>query len=182
MGEKYQLSAHYQRYVKFLAVLKKKDSSVKELVRIKEIARLYVEEHLRLSQIAERYGVDPGTLQAWISVPIDIEAPEEEEEVILRTRRATGLVRGKDIIKLYIVDHLTTQQIGDLYGVQRQNVWHWLQILKVKTSDGEWVKLTCIQCKKDYQKPRCVALKKKMRNFCSMECYNQARHNPVYKQ
>lgn len=88
----------------------------------------------------------------------------------------------QEIVKLYTVDHLTMEQIGEICGVTRQAIWRRLKKAGIKAEDGEWLEFKCEVCKKTVKIRRCENRMRKGARFCSKECYFQSIKNPGYKE
>lgn len=86
----------------------------------------------------------------------------------------------EQLIRLYVSDHLTMQEIADKLKITRQAVWNRLNWLGVKAEQGERVSLNCDFCGKIYEIPR--SKWKKGTRYCSQDCYFLARFNPQYRQ
>ena len=51
--------------------------------------------------------------------------------------------RQREVVRLYIEEHLTCQEIGDQFGVSRAAIEQMLRRAGVKSEQGKWVATAC---------------------------------------
>jgi DNA-binding transcriptional regulator LsrR (DeoR family) len=87
----------------------------------------------------------------------------------------------EEIKKLYLVEHLTMQEIGKRVGCTRQNVHYLLRKNEVDISSGERFLAKCDVCGTEYSITRRRFMNQE-KHFCSKSCYTSYMHNPDYRQ
>ena len=88
-------------------------------------------------------------------------------------------IKTQDVVVMYTVRHWTMQQIADQVGMSKAAISKRLKIWGIKIEDGEWVRLTCDFCGKEFRRTR-ARWRDKIEHFCSTECYYASRENPGY--
>ena len=86
-----------------------------------------------------------------------------------------------ELERLYLVEHLTMQQIGDRLGCTRSNIHHKIRRFKIDGSTAGRFNIKCDKCGKLYSITR-KRFKLTVKHFCSMSCYADYMHNPEYIQ
>jgi transposase len=87
-----------------------------------ELRRRYVADGLTITQLAARYGVGPTTVRQWLQ---DAGIPRR-----LPGRLSQAPSR-EELARLYVVEGLSTTQIGQRYGVAQQTALRWLRAADV---------------------------------------------------
>jgi transposase len=87
-----------------------------------ELRRRYAADGLTIAQLAARYGVAASTVRRWLG---DAGIPRR-----LPSRPSQAPDR-EELVRLYVVEGLSTTQIGERYGVRQQTALHWLRAAEV---------------------------------------------------
>lgn len=84
------------------------------------------------------------------------------------------------IVWMYVDQHMTMQEIGDVFGVTRQAVQKTLKMLGVSTHSGEWVKVACMVCGKAFEMQR-AKRRRTSKPTCSPACRKTYVESPRFK-
>jgi hypothetical protein len=90
-------------------------------------------------------------------------------------------VKTQDVVLMYTVRHLTTEEIGRIVGMTRQSVCKRLKVSGITAGMGTWVETECYYC------GNAIKVRRKqwrVRNhvYCGNECYYASLENPNYHQ
>lgn len=86
-----------------------------------------------------------------------------------------------ELERLYLVEHKTMQEIGDLLGCTRQNVHHRIRKFGIDKTSAERFNVRCDLCGREFSTTR-KRYKLTIKHFCSLDCYKGYMKNPEYKQ
>jgi len=89
-------------------------------------------------------------------------------------------VKTQDIVILYTVQHLTTEEIGQIFKMTRQSICKRLKQAGISSHQGEWVTMPCDFCGSPINIRRCK-WRKSNKHYCNNECYYASLENPACK-
>lgn len=83
--------------------------------------------------------------------------------------KQTGLTK-EQLEDMYLVKHLTYQEIGDAFKVTRQCIYKAVKRFGIDTANGERFMVKCDYCDKEYSLTR-GRYNAQRAHYCSEECY-----------
>jgi len=93
-----------------------------------ELERLYVDERMSSTEIAEMYGTGISTISKWL-IKEGIKTRNASEAKLPR-----GVTRpsGEELERLYVDERMSINNIAEMYGVNKTTAWGWLKGAGVK--------------------------------------------------
>ena len=91
-----------------------------------------------------------------------------------------SIVSTQEIVRLYAMEHLTCEKIGNIYGLTRQAIAKRLRLAGISSRQGAWITGSCDFCHDPIRKRRCQ-WKKTRKHFCNEHCYFASLERPGYK-
>lgn len=90
------------------------------------------------------------------------------------------MISKADLVRLYLEDHRTQAQIGEMYGVSRSHVSGLMGRYRIPVHGGR-LEVTCDVCKRVYSITRKRYLSS-VSHFCGIACYGAYRRSGRYRQ
>lgn len=86
-----------------------------------------------------------------------------------------------ELERLYLTEHLTLAEIGELYGKPRQTIFYWIKKFGIDTSTAERFNIKCDNCRSDFSITR-KKWKISNKHFCCMSCRIDYLRSEEYAQ
>jgi predicted P-loop ATPase len=91
------------------------------------------------------------------------------------------MINKEELEKLYLVDHLTMQQIGNKFGFTRAWICRLAKKYGIDASKAERFDVKCDICGTVFSTTR-KRFTKSIKHFCRKDCYTRYLNNDEYKQ
>ena len=103
-----------------------------------ELKKLYIAEKKDCYEIAGQFGVTPTTIRSWL-IRNGIKVRSNSEAKLLKV--GAEKPSRDELRQLYIVERMTSYQIGERYGVTQRTVLNWMSSYDLRTRDVRESKL-----------------------------------------